>query len=171
MGKLSIRDISTAGVIAAVYVVVSYLLAPISFGVYQIRIAEALTVLPFISRAAIPGLFVGCFLANIFGGNGWVDIVFGSLLTLIAALLTRWIARFADDNTDRLAAVLPLMFLALLPPVLINAFGVAAYLAPIIGTNYWFTVQMIGLGQVVAIYALGLPLLIFLRRRRRSLFR
>ena len=167
---MSIREISVAGVLAAVYVVVSYLLAPISFGVYQVRVAEALTVLPFISRAAVPGLFVGCFLANILGGNGWVDIVVGSLLTLIAALLTRLIARLADPDADRLATILPVMLLAALPPVLINAFGVAAYLAPIIGMNYWFAVQMIGVGQIVACYLLGLPLLIFLRKRRRSLF-
>ncbi len=271
MEKLSVREIATAGLIAAVYAVVSYFLAPVSFGVYQVRVAEALTVLPFLTRAAIPGLFIGCFLANIFGGNGWVDIVFGSLLTLAAAFLTRSVYHFTRRISGSLLAVLPIIMMWLagifllsrfalsdyffaaacltvvsfaavtlavwgaergksrpfidsalivtsvaamlvaaamfrplewsysfvvgallllaallstfflariwtkglvpniliapLPPVVLNAFGVALYLAPIMGVNYWFAVQMIGVGQLVACYLLGLPLLALLQKR------
>ena len=57
------------------------------------------------------------------------------------------------------------MLLAPLPAVLFNAFGVSVYLAPLLGFNYWFSVQMIGIGQIVACYAIGLPLLILLRKR------
>jgi uncharacterized membrane protein len=237
--------------------------------VYQIRVAEALTVLPFLTRAAVPGLFVGCLLANIFGGLGWQDIVFGSLLTLVAAVLTRatyhlsrsrlkwpvvaapivavWLGGLILLNQDELSwpvligclasipfgaiavrwwlkpaasramavgsgvislawlvagltqspwsveslwvpvagtAVLitawiltllltwwwvrgdnPNMLLAPLPPVLINAFGVPLYLAPMFGLGYWFSVQMVGVGQLIACYLLGLPLLRFLQKR------
>ena len=59
MTNYTLREISLAGLVAAAYTVLSLVLAPISFGVYQIRVAEALTVLPFVSRAAIPGLFIG----------------------------------------------------------------------------------------------------------------
>ena len=81
--------------IAAAYAVLTVALAPISFGVYQVRVAEALTILPFITDAAVLGLLVGCAIANYFGGNGIYDIVVGSLLTFWAAILTRYIGTFA----------------------------------------------------------------------------
>jgi uncharacterized membrane protein len=142
--------------IAAVYVLLSLIFYPISFGVYQVRVAEALTVLPFLTRAAVPGLYAGCLLANIFGGMGWQDVLMGSLLTLAAAVLTRTTVRIRRG-----------WLLAPLPPVIINALGVSVYLAPIIGVGYWFSVQMIGVGQIVSCYGLGLPLLRLLQRRSR----
>ncbi len=164
MKSFSLKDIALAGLVAALYAVLTLTLAPISFGVYQIRVAEALTILPFLTRASIPGLFIGCMLANIFGGNGWQDIVFGSLITLVAAILTRAVYHLSQS---RLAKPDSLgLFLAPLPPVLLNAFGVSAYLAPIIGVNYWLAVQWIGVGQLIACYLLGLPLLLLLRRRK-----
>lgn len=159
------RDISIAGLIAAIYAVVALVLAPISFGVYQVRVSEALTVLPFLTPAAIPGLFVGCLLANIIGGMGWQDIVFGSLITLVAAFMTRGAYRLSRSGKTR-----SMVYLAPLPPVALNAFGVAWYLAPIIGTDYWFTVQMVGLGQLVSCYILGLPLLLILEKRKGYFF-
>jgi len=271
VGRLSIKEISNAGLIAAAYTVLALAFLPISFGVYQVRIAEALTVLPFLTRAAVPGLFVGVLLANIFGGMGWVDIVVGPLITLVAAILTRqarliptgkmsltiailppilmWLggaylltgaqvtlrtvlgavlsilviailspmiskASFEDQPGSRLnllkggsvlllvlaawlmntatgiyfivlGGVLMLATLATyvmllnslkggfstniliapLPPVLLNAFGVSIYLAPILGFNYWFSVQMIGLGQLIACYLIGLTLLKILGKR------
>ncbi|HWR84322.1 MAG TPA: QueT transporter family protein [Candidatus Deferrimicrobium sp.] len=214
MKKLSFRELAVAGLIAALYTVVSVALMPISFGVYQVRIAEALTVLPMVTRAAIPGLYVGCLLANVFGGMGWLDIVFGPLITLIAAVLTRLVSRLPNGSVASLLAGLPValiwvcavyfiasasetwfvivgailviaalvltltfsrlwsrgvnvnIFIAPLPPVLLNAFGVSLYLAPLLGFNYWFSVQMIGVGQLIACYLIGLPILITLQRRQ-----
>ena len=161
MFSLDLRKIALAGLIAAAYAVLSVALAPLSFGVYQVRVAEALTILPFITDAAVIGLFVGCAIANYFGGNGIYDIVFGSLLTLGAAILTRYIGTFSRrQRSPNLGYIF-----APLPPVLLNAFGVAVYLAPIAGLGYWFTVQMIGLGEMIACYVLGLPLLAMLNRR------
>jgi uncharacterized membrane protein len=147
--------------IAAAYAVLTVALAPISFGVYQVRVAEALTILPFITDAAVLGLLVGCAIANYFGGNGIYDIVVGSLLTFWAAILTRYIGTFARKSGSLRIGYL----LAPLPPVLLNAFGVSVYLAPIAGFSYWFSVQMIGLGELVACYGLGLPLLAILDKR------
>ena len=158
MKSKRIRYISSSGLIAAVYAVLTLVALPISFGVYQVRIAEALTVLPFLTAAAIPGLYVGCVLANIIGGMGWLDIVIGPLITLIAAFATRLIRNRLGDTTRA-------MVLAPLPPVVFNAFGVSLYLAPLLGFNYWFSVQMVGIGQLVACYVIGLPLLILLRKR------
>lgn len=156
MEKPRLSQTAQAGLIAAVYLLLSLIFYPISFGVYQVRVAEALTVLPFLTGAAVPGLYVGCLLANIFGGMGWQDVVFGSLLTLVAAILTRMTVRIRRG-----------WLVAPLPPVVINAFGVSLYLAPIIGVGYWFSVQMIGVGQLVSCYAIGLPLLRLLQKRSR----
>jgi len=161
MRNLGAKDVALAGMIAALYAALTILLAPISYGVYQVRVSEALTVLPFLYPMAIPGLFIGCLIANIFGGNGLQDIIFGSLFTLLAACLTYWTSKI---KTKKLG-----MALAPLPPVIINAFGVAAYLSPITGMAYFFVVQFVGIGQLAACYVLGLPLLIYLIKKKRPL--
>ena len=81
------KYLTHAAIIAAVYVVLTIIFAPISYGQVQVRISEALTVLPYFTPAAIPGLFIGCIIANIYGGAGIIDIIFGSLATLFAAFL------------------------------------------------------------------------------------
>ena len=77
--------IARAGMIAALYVVLTMLFAPISFKEVQVRISEALTILPLFTPAAIPGLFVGCLISNILGGGILWDIIFGSIATLLGA--------------------------------------------------------------------------------------
>jgi uncharacterized membrane protein len=158
MRGLGIVDIAYTGIIAALYAFLTIALAPFSYGVYQVRISEALTILPFVYAPSIIGLFIGCLVANIFGGNGLPDIVFGSLLTLLAAILTYQISKL---KSKKLA-----IGLAPLPPVLINAFGVAVYLSKITEMSYWFVVQMIGFGELVACYLFGIPLLLFLLSRK-----
>ncbi|MFH2035759.1 MAG: QueT transporter family protein [Candidatus Zixiibacteriota bacterium] len=157
MKKIIIRDITYAGIIGALYAVMTISLAPISYGVYQIRIAEALTVLPFLFPFSIVGLFIGCLVANIFGGNGLQDILFGSLFTFIAGYFTYLCSTLKSKRLG--------LILAPLPPVLINAFGVSAYLYAIIGMSYFSVVMAIGVGQIVACYILGLPLLIYLKSK------
>ena len=137
--------------IAAIYVTISIVFAPISYGPIQIRIAEALTVLPFIDPAAIGGLFLGCILANLLGGLGIADVLGGSLCTLIAAILTYHMKK---------------AIFAPLPPVLVNSIGVSLYLHLIFDLPYWLTVAYIGFGQLIACYIIGYPLLIVLLRRK-----
>lgn len=72
--------------IAAIYVALTMIFAPISFGPVQFRISEALCILPFFTPAAVPGLFIGCLLSNLFCGSAMLDVVFGSLATLIGAV-------------------------------------------------------------------------------------
>ncbi len=81
------RSIAHGAIIAAVYVVLCIIFQPISYGPIQFRIAEALTIMPLFTPAAIPGLFVGCILANIIGQGVIMDVIFGSLATLIGAVL------------------------------------------------------------------------------------
>ena len=88
MKNKNVAFMTQAAMIAAIYVVLTYVFAPFSFGEVQIRIAEALTILPVFTPAAIPGLFVGCIVGNILGGAILPDIIFGSIATLIGAFFT-----------------------------------------------------------------------------------
>lgn len=81
------RLIANAAMIAAIYVILTWLFAPFGFGEIQVRISEALTILPAFTFAAVPGLFIGCLVGNILGGAILPDIIFGSLATLIGAIL------------------------------------------------------------------------------------
>ncbi len=140
--------------IGAIYVILNIIFAPISYGPIQVRIAEALAILPFIDPSAIIGLFIGCILANIYGGLGMVDIIGGSLCTLIAAYLT------SKMKNPKLAP---------LPPVVINAFGVSIYLHLLFDLPYWITVLYIGIGEIIACYILGYSLLILLIKNKKRL--
>ncbi|MEA5002230.1 MAG: QueT transporter family protein, partial [Christensenella sp.] len=91
--KSKVRYLCEASLIAALYAALTLLLAPLSYGPVQVRVSEALCVLPFFTPAAVPGLFIGCMLANLYtAGLGVMDIVVGSLATLLAATLT-WLIR------------------------------------------------------------------------------
>ncbi len=140
-----------AAMIGALYAILTVLFAPISYGMIQVRISEMLMILPFFTPAAIPGLFVGCFIANIFGGQGILDIVFGSMATLLSAYLVSLISN---------------KYLVPLPPVLINALIVGWVLHIVLGFPFYLTALWVGLGQLLACYGLGLPLLLLLERHR-----
>ena len=92
--KLSAKTIVQAAVIAAVYASLTLLIKPLAYGPIQFRISEVLTVLPAVLPASIPGVFVGCILANFLGGFGIADIILGSLATLLAGFST-WLLRSA----------------------------------------------------------------------------
>ena len=136
--------------IAVMYTTINMIFAPISYGPIQVRMAEALAVLPFIDYAAIGGLFLGCIVGNLWGGLGIIDILGGSICTLIAAVLTYKMKK---------------PILAPLPPVVINSLGVSLYLHILFKIPYWLTVGYIFLGQFVSCYLLGYPLLLVLLKR------
>jgi len=156
--KDSISKLTRGAIIAALYVALTITppLNAISYGQVQFRLSEALNVLAFFEPAAIPGLFVGCMLANALGiplGNslGIIDVIFGSSLTLVSAYLIWKIKRPA---------------LALTVPVVVNALGVALELNLVLGLPYWASAVFVGAGEFVVIFGLGYPLLIaFLKRR------
>ncbi|WP_256366491.1 QueT transporter family protein [Thermanaeromonas sp. C210] len=138
--------------IAAVYAVITIVLAPISFGMVQVRVAEALTLLPIIFPEAIWGLFLGCLISNIFGGMGPIDIFLGSLTTLVAAWLTY---RLRGSP------------LAYVPPIVLNGLIVGAYLSFLLQVNLFLCIVSVSAGEAVAVLGLGIPLL----RRLRKLYR
>lgn len=147
--KLSIRMLARVGIIAGVYVALSYILAPISFGVFQFRVAEALTTLPILFPEAVPALFIGCLLSNIIGGLGPWDIFGGSAVTLVAAYLTYVFRR------SKVAYVWP---------VVLNAVFVSLYLSAIFGMPYWITALSIGASETAIVLGIGGPLVKVLRR-------
>lgn len=149
--RKNLRKITYGAVIGAVYAVLTLVLAPISMGAVQCRISEALTVLPLLTGVAVPGLFVGCLVANLFLGSIY-DIIFGSLATLVAAALTR----FTRKNK----------WLAMAFPVLINAVVVGGYIGLFLdnSTAVWVCMLTVGIGQMIACYGLGIPLYMFLKK-------
>ncbi len=154
MTDTRLQKLCRAAVIGALYAAVTLLLAPISYGNLQCRVSEALCILPWFFPETSWGLFVGCLLANLLGGNGPLDIIFGSLATLIACLIT---ARVKARG------------LALLPPVVVNAVMVGAMLAYVISPDsFWTAYPLFALevaaGEAVAMYVLGLPLSYLLER-------
>ena len=140
--------------IAALYVVLTLLFAPISFGEMQVRVAEALTILPLFTPAAVPGLFLGCLLANILGGAIVYDVIFGSLATLIGAVLgyllrkNRWLVP--------------------LPTVLANALIVPFVLRYGYGVDLPVPLMMVyvAVGEIISCYVLGELLCTVLLRHR-----
>jgi uncharacterized membrane protein len=174
--KIKTIHITLAAVIAAAYVVLTLPFAQFAFGgPFQFRLSEALTVLPALTPAAIPGLFLGCLLANMLNPQnlGPIDIIGGSLATLLAAWLTWLIKRKLSDRGDlRLRRwANPL---ALVPPVLVNALVVGLYL-PYLLSEPGVTpdVSLIGLfmgsiavSEAGVIYLIGFPLLIGLQKAR-----
>ncbi len=105
-------------------------------------------------------------LANIYGGLGLWDIFGGSALTFVAAVLTWLIGLFFKTKTNWHTYVYKGSLLGLLPPVIVNAFGVAYILKVVLELPYWISVLYVGIGQTIAVYFLGYPLLIVLLRRR-----
>lgn len=168
--KRSVLFIALAGIIAAIYVALTLLLAPLSYGPLQFRLSEVLTVLPALTPAAIPGLFLGCLLSNLMNPSplGLIDIIFGSLATLLSAWLTSLLGcriRESQVKTISWATVI-----ALLPPVLINGIVVGFYLPfliPEIGTSVpaiLGTMLSVAASEAVVVYVIGWPLLAGLRR-------
>lgn len=146
MRKFSTKDLTLAAAIAAVYAVLTLVLPIPQYGGIQLRVAEAFTVLPFLFPAAIPGLAVGCFLANLLGSPMVVDWVFGTLATLLAAV---WTGRMKNR------------WLAPLPPVICNAVIVGAEIAWFFpeGMAFWPAYALnaftVGVGELAACYVLG----------------
>mgnify|MGYP002529498638 FL=1 len=165
MKNKNVAFMTQAAMIAAIYVVLTYVFAPFSFGEVQIRIAEALTILPVFTPAAIPGLFVGCIVGNILGGAILPDIIFGSIATLIGAFGTYALRKHK--------------FACTWPPVIANMVIVPFVLRYGYGfiTEYkgidWsipFNALTVGIGEVITCVILGSVLLRVLNKYRNVIF-
>lgn len=152
--------LTKAAVIAALYVVLTLLANALGLANYavQLRFSEALTILPYFTPAAIPGLFIGCLISNILTGAMPLDIVFGSIATLLGALGTYFLRKRK--------------LLAPLPPILANVLivpFVLAYVYCFQGSIPYFMLT-VGIGEVLSCGLLGILLLQVLERYRKHLF-
>lgn len=154
------RLMTESALIAAVYVALVLLFKPISFGAIQFRIAEALCILPFFSLSAVPGLALGCLLGNFFSGAAMPDVLFGTLATLLAAILSY---KLREINK----------WLVCLPPILANAIIVPFVLQYAYGVpdGYFFLFATVGIGEILAVGVLGNILLLALEGRKEVIFR
>ncbi len=142
-------------VIASLYIAICFMLKPLSFGPVQLRISEALCILPIFLPEAILGLFIGCLVSNLIGGAFLIDVILGSVTTLFAAIATRYIYKKTASAP-----------FALFPPVILNALIVGAYVPFVYSSPgtvntlpvIIFSILTVGIGQVIAVYVLGLPL-------------
>lgn len=152
--------LTQAAMIAAIYVVLTYVFSAFSFGQVQIRVAEALTILPVFTPAAIPGLFVGCLIGNIAGGAVLPDIIFGSIATLIGAVGTRLLRRRNP-------------VICTLPPIVSNTVIVPIVLRFAYGVNLPIPLMMltVGIGEVVGCGVFGVLLYSVLKRYKEIIFK
>ena len=146
--------IARAGVIAALYAATSFVSAPIASGAIQLRLSEALTLLPLIFPESIPALFIGCMISNLLTGCAVYDVIFGSLITLVAAALTFLVGRIINSAPIKIVVggIFPVLLNALLLPVVwLFCYGTNEYI-------YLVQVAFLTVGQGISVYALGVPL-------------
>lgn len=170
-GYMAIQQIAVAGLIASLYTVLGILFAPITYGPVQVRLGEALTLLPvFGGKSTIWGVTIGCLLTNIYGAItganilGSVDIFVGTSATLVAALLT-----YAFRNIK----IKGVPFVSALPPVIVNALVIGLELTLVFseGENmviFWWNFISVFAGQFVSCVLIGLPLVTLFKKKNLS---
>ena len=154
---MTTKKMVKAAILAAIYAALTLILAPISYGPVQMRISEALTVLPMISSVSIWGLSIGCLVSNLLGGFGVLDVVLGTIATLLGALGTRYL-----KNKP---------YLAVLCPVISNALIIGPMLYFVVPDSpaLLINVATVGLGELISCVVLGLPFY-FLMKKHPNIF-
>ncbi|MBE6588418.1 MAG: QueT transporter family protein [Ruminococcaceae bacterium] len=168
--KKQVMFICQAGLIAALYCVLTIVSAYFGLASYeiQVRLSEALTVLPLFTPAAIPGLTVGCIVSNLLTGASPLDVVFGSIATLLGAV----IAYFIGTGARKTESVI-LKILVPFPNVLTNALIIPWVLKLVyhIEGPVWYFMLTVGAGELIAGVVLGLPLLFMLDKHKKHIFK
>ena len=160
MKNKKVLFLTQAAMIAAIYVVLTIVFQPFSFGQVQVRIAEALTILPMFTPAAIPGLYIGCMIGNILGGSILPDIIWGSFATLIGAVFTYLLRKQSR-------------YLAILPPIISNTVIVPLVLRYAYGIVLPIPLMMltVGIGEVISCGVLGIIIHSALRKYQYKIFK
>lgn len=155
----NILNVAYGAVIAAMYVVLVLVFKPISFGDIQLRVAEVLCILPIFTGAAVPGIFVGCLLSNFISGAAFVDVIFGSIASLIGAYGTYLLRKNRK--------------IAWLPPVISNTIIVPFILKYSYGIDNLIPIMMctVGIGELISIGVFGNILRVALERYENVIFR
>lgn len=159
MKSKQILFLTQAALIAALYVVLTLIsnALGLAYMQVQVRFSEALTILPYFTPAAIPGVFVGCLLSNLLAGGALLDIIFGSLTTLFAAVLTYLFRR--------------VKWLAPIPPIVLNTLVVPFVIKYAYGAGpIWLSFITVCAGEIISAGILGMLLLFTLSKYKRQIF-
>ena len=166
--KSNIMSLVTAAMIAALYVVLSFVSNAfgLASGAIQIRISEALTILPYFTVAAIPGVTIGCILFNLLSGAAIFDVIFGGVASLLGAVGSLYLGK-AAKKFGWMKYIVPV------PPILANAFIVPWVLKTAYGLAdaYWYLVLTVGIGEIISCGILGIVLMTALMPIRNVLFK
>lgn len=158
-GTAPLLSLVQAAMIAALYIVLTFIANALGLAnqAIQVRFSEALTILPYFTPAAIPGLFVGCLLSNLLTGCALPDIIFGSLATVVGAFFTYKLRKYK--------------WLAPIPPIAANAIVVPFVLLYAYGIQpLWFSFITVTIGEIISCGVLGMLLLFALNKYRGRLF-
>ena len=151
-----------AGIIGALYVVLSLITLPIASGAIQLRVAEGLTLLPLIFPEAIPALFIGCLLFNFISALPIYDVLLGSLITLVSAVFTYFIGKLIKNKFLKVfvGGLFPVLLNAIFLPIIWLAFtGELSYV-------YWLSVLFLFIGQSLSVYTVGTATYVTIDRLR-----
>lgn len=166
--KFSAKTLTLCGVIAAAYTALTFVSAAfgLAYGPIQLRISEALTILPIFTPAAIPALAIGCLLSNLASFNP-IDLIFGTLATLLAAITTRALRHITVFKIPMLSILAPVLFNAIIVGFEISIFYLDGF------TMYGFLISalQVGLGELAVLSIIGIPLTVGLTRVSNRLFK
>ena len=160
MQSATIKKLSRAGIIAGLYTAISMLVFPLAGGAVQLRVSEAFTLLPLFFIEAIPALFVGCILSNLIVGCAPPDIILGSLVTLVSAVFTFGAGKLIKNLAVKIivGGIFPVLMNAfILPLIWVYCYGALEYI-------YFIQVIILIVGQSLAVYGVGTPIVTSLNR-------
>ncbi len=163
-----LKEFTIIAMIAAIYAGTSLVLAPISYGPIQIRVSEALTLLPIIYPPSILGVTLGCFITNLVGAMtgmnilGFLDVFVGTLATFLAAVCTYKLRKIEFKGMPLLAASMPVIFNA----IFIGMELAIAYFPATIMMGFAINAFQVGLGELLACFVVGLPLINVLKKTK-----
>ena len=155
------KKIVLSGIIGGLYVVLSLLTLPVASGAIQFRVSEGLTLLPLFFIEAVPGLFFGCMLSNIITGCMALDVILGSVTTLLASILTYLVGKMFKSHVLRISigGFFPVILNALfLPLIWLLCYGAIEYV-------YYLQVLFLLISQSISIYAIGTPIYLLLNKQ------
>ena len=164
----NIMSLVSAAMVAALYVVLSFAINAfgLASGAIQVRVSEALTILPYFTASAIPGLTIGCLLFNLLSGAAILDVIFGTLATLLGA-----VGSYLHGKASK--KIKWMKFLVPVPPILANTFIIPWILKTAYGLQdaYWYLAATVGIGEVISCGVLGMILMTALMPLKNILFK
>ena len=155
--ELKTKRLVRTAVIAALYALLTVALAPISYGSFQFRVSEILVLLAYFDPFYVGGLTLGCFIANLLGPNGTMDVIFGTLATFISVGAISLTAKYIKNKAS--------LFIASLWPTIFNGLIIGWMLNITVGAPLWITIGEVALGEFVVITIVGIPVFKMIQNR------